>query len=214
MRHLTGYNESAGRPWWQVDEDKIGRHMSGHSLDTFSKAEVNAILDLARGATRGPVWIHEFYFPDKPMNRSRPVTMSIDLLNTRANTLRSYLFAHVSSDSVLDMPRTKIFHPRKSSQQIQIWVDLFSGGYGPGLRPTTEWSVPTAYIVFEILKSTDDYFYVRKMYRIIGHLATAVDLSQFGGPHHYICDGIDGLVSLVRQELGRRATSAHVGPDI
>ena len=181
MRHLTGYNESAGRAWRRVDEDEMGRHMSGQSLDTFSKTEVEAILRPARGTTRSLVTIHELYFPGRSVNRSRPMTMNIDLLFMHVNTLRTYTFGHERKPFVL------ISHPRKSCQQIQIWVqDCAWPRRNPDRSDTP---------MFKILKSTDDYFYVQK-YRIRRTGDNSVD-------GHYICDGIDGLMSLVRRDVQR-----------
>jgi len=183
MRHLNRYNESAGQPWWQVDEDEMGRHMSGQSLDTFSKAEVEAILRLARETTCSMVEIDELYYPGKSMNRSRPVTMNIDLFNTRTTTLRLYTFGHER------IPFGHIDHPRKSCQQIEIWLGHRIETGCPddvgGLDPNCK---------FTILKSTDDYFYVEK-YRILDE--------RYYVDGHYICDGINGLMSLVRRDVQR-----------
>ena len=183
MKHLNGYNESAGQPWWQVDEDEMGRHMSGQSLDTFSKAEVEAILRPARETTCSMVEIDELYYPGKSMNQSRPITMDIGLLFMPVNTLRKYTFGHER------IPFVHIGHPRKSCQQIKIWLGHWIGTGCPddvgGLDPNC---------MFTILKSTDDYFYVEK-YRIRD--------GRYYIDANYICDGIDGLMSLVRQDVQR-----------
>ena len=174
MRHLTGYNESADQPWWRVDEDGLKRHMSGQVVDCFSGGEVKAILDVVGGVVPGGdlalVDLASIEKATTALNGRNPGTseMGIDSFDVEYARIEAHIFrdrTQSSSTKYLGIPPDR------------IWINV---GRDHGGR-----------VDCLILKSVDDYFYVRKNH---------VGKSAWPWPpdsDYYICDGIAGLMSLL-----------------
>lgn len=169
MKHILSYNESAGPGWRQVTVEEIDRRMSREQADTFTEAEVKAILDLvAKSGRHVKVWEYE--------NEIRQLSQGLFISSEiKMRWLRSHL---VNPDEHIGW-ESEIKHPGVPANNIYI-KDCPSDVRRTGAMRCKD----SDYIPFDTYKSTDDYFFVAMDPR--GFLAG-----------YYVCDGQDGLESML-----------------
>jgi hypothetical protein len=195
MRHLTGYNESAGRPWWRVDEEGLRRHMSGQVVDCFSGGEVKAILGLVGDVVPrdnvpgGNLALVDLYSIDGIRRNPVPSTsaMSIDLFGLVSDRIGAYMFC----DGEIDFTHSFPIHSRSSKFQL---FDYSFHAPPDRIKISAGTSDYSDRVVCLVVKSVDDYFYVQKY-----HSSSSETASD-----HYICDAIAGLMSLLPLVLSGR----------
>ena len=177
MAQQTASGKSAGRPWWRVDEDGMRRHMSGQVVECFSGGEVKAILDVVENTggdlapATGLIALVALDSIDSRRDAGTSTSgMSIDSFDMDSTRILTYVFPY----------RTPINakYPGTPPDQITIY---FGGDYDDR-------------VVCFVLKSADDYFYVRKNHAVSSAWPLPHDRDRV---EYYICDGAVGLRSLL-----------------
>jgi hypothetical protein len=142
MIHLRAYNESAGGLYRQVNDEEFERHKVGQQFDTFTKKEIQELIDIVQGTKIGG---------DVSLFKRDYNKMNI-------RTLKTYTFNGRGENN----PHVTIIYPRTLVNNVTIWHS------GPN------------FVIIDICKSNDEWFYVRAR--------------RYG---HYICDGFPGLKSML-----------------
>jgi hypothetical protein len=154
MTHLITYNESASKLYRQVDADEINRHMAGQQADNFTPGEIQALLDIVEGTGRKAEVVESNKDLDNFMFRQRGERIKIHTFNW---------------DDDKSAQRDVFYRRTPPTNNVYIWDDGLFG---------------QTFMVVNIYKSSDDWFYVSVKYNM--HISAWV-----------ICDGFAGLKSLI-----------------